>query len=277
MEFASSLDSVEKVLREIKDSKRVLFSAESTSGLEEQITEEMRGQSSQLLGTANPGVIVALQSLGRMSVSNEILLKARRLMATPIIDAPTSWQYFSWKLEYDAEQAEVKNNLKHLHILRGLQNLAGNEMVWLGRVPKEALIEIRQTGALEEVRSILGKGIEEIATANPNNFYRTTDQIFDNINNGFERHQAQLQELKSKKWKFAGKDIGSWLVVGTIEVAAAATGLPVWGLATIAANQLLDVPKLKDIPKSIRDLATESEKLHRSPVGMLFSYSKNKA
>jgi len=83
--------------------------------------------------------------------------------------------------------------------------------------------------------------------------------------------------LKAKKWKFAGKDLGSWLVVGSLEVAAALTGTPVWGLATIAADQLLDVPKLKDIPKSIREIADENNKLKKSPVGMLFKIKKKNA
>lgn len=32
-------------------------------------------------------------------------------------------------------------------------------------------------------------------------------------------------------------------------------------MATIAADQLLDVPKLKDIPKSIRELADENNRV----------------
>ncbi len=40
------------------------------------------------------------------------------------------------------------------------------------------------------------------------------------------------------------------------------------------AGQLLDAPKLKDIPQSIRSLADESNKVKKSPVGMLFNVSK---
>jgi len=61
-----------------------------------------------------------------------------------------------------------------------------------------------------------------------------------------------------------------------LAVTAAATGLPVWGSAAVVADQLLDAPKLKDIPKSITELAKESRKIKQSPVGMLFSYAKKK-
>ena len=62
--------------------------------------------------------------------------------------------------------------------------------------------------------------------------------------------------------------------MGTLGVTAAATGMPVWGLAAIAADQLLDAPKLKNIPGSIKELAKENNDLNQSPVGLLFNVSK---
>lgn len=64
------------------------------------------------------------------------------------------------------------------------------------------------------------------------------------------------------------------MVTGTLEVTAAVIGTPVWGLIALAAGQFLDTPKLKDIPQSIRDLADESNRVKKSPVGMLFDISK---
>lgn len=277
VDYASHLDTLETLIPAILDRKRVLFDTEWEGGIEDHITRAMSDQHSQILGTKNPGIIVASQAAGRMSVSNELLIKARRLRGTPVIDAPTSWQYLAWKLEYDAENKEREDNLNDLHVLRGLQSLSENEMEWLGKVPPDALVEIRKTGALDEIRSILGNGIEELTTANPSNFHRTSDQVFDNIHAAFERHKNSIEELKSKQWKFAGSDIGSWLVVGSLAVTAAATGMPVWGLAAIASDQLLDAPKLKDIPDSIKELAKESKELNKSPAGILFKYGGEKA
>jgi hypothetical protein len=278
LEFCEHLDTVERAAAEVKDPTRVLFDTEWEGSLQDQIARATTGDMySKLLGTTNPGVILASQALGRMSTSNELLVKARRLRGTPIIDAPTSWQYFVWKLEYDASQAEAVQGLEDLHTVRGLQTLAANEMRWLGRVPPAALIELRRAGALGEVRAMLGKGVEELATANPTNFHRTSDRVFDNIQAAFAEHQKNVDELAAKKWKFAGSDIGSWIVVGSLAATAAATGAPVWGLAALAADQLLRAPKLRDIPSSIKELAEETSKLNRSPVGMLFKYSKSES
>jgi hypothetical protein len=121
---------------------------------------------------------------------------------------------------------------------------------------------------------MLGNGINELVDSNPTNFHRSRDQIFENINEAFVLHKKNIAELRTKQWRFAGKDMGSWMVVGTLGVAAALTGTPAWGLAAIAADQLLDAPKLKDIPQSIKKLAEESHKVKKSAVGMLFSVSK---
>lgn len=276
LEFCGHLDTVERAAAEVKDEKRVLFDTEWQGTLQEQIDRATKDSVySGLLGTTNPGVILASQALGRMSTSNELLVKARRLRGTPIIDAPTSWQYLVWKLEYDAAEAEKLEGLTDLHTVRGLQTLAANDMRWLGRVPPAALIEVRKSGALNDVRKILANGVEELATANPTNFHRTSDRVFDNIHTAFAEHQKNIDALIAKKWKFAGSDLGSWLVVGSLAATAAATGAPVWGLAALAADQVLKAPKLRDIPESIRALSEETKKLKRSPVGMLFKLRKN--
>lgn len=276
-EFAGALDSIERAVAEIDDKSRVLFDTDWGADPAVQIEKAIQGGHYTPYGIESPGVILALQSVGRMSVSNELLIKARRLNGTPIIDAPTSWKYLTWKMEYDAERAENEENIRDLHIVKGLQELAGSDMEWIGNIPPEALIEVRAQGAMDEIREILGTGINEVISANPTNFYRSKDKIFENINSAFQRHQQNINELKTKKWKFAGQDIGSWLVMGSLGVTAAVTGMPVWGLAAIAADQLLDAPKLKDIPQSIRDLVDENNKVHKSPVGMLFSVSKKNA
>jgi hypothetical protein len=276
LEFCQRLDTIERAAAAISNPERVLFDTEWEGTLPEQLARATKTEAySAVVGTTIPGVILASQALGRMSTSNELLIKARRLRGTPIIDAPTSWQYFVWKLEYDADQSGESVGLRDLHTVRGLQTLAVNEMRWLGRVPPEALIELRKAGALGEVRSILGRGVEELATTNPSNFHRTSDLVFDNIHAAFAEHQKNVNALAAKKWKFAGSDIGSWIVVGSLAATAAATGTPAWGLAAYGADQLLKAPKLREIPSSIKALVKETQELKRSPVGLLFKYSKS--
>jgi len=274
IDFSNSLDTIDKTIKNIKDPQRVLFDTEWKGDLKSQIKRALSSDFMKPFGDISPGFMLATQTLGRMSVSNELLIKSRRLNGTPILDAPTSWKFLKWKMEYDAERAEKIFNSKDLHVVQALTDLSNTDMHWLGNIPPEALIEIRKDGALDEIRNILGNGINELIEMKPEDFQNSKKQVFENMNEAFKKHKENISQLRAKKWKFVGKDIGTWIVVGSLEVAAAITGTPVWGMATIVADQVLDVPKLKDIPKSIKDLAAENSKIKKSPVGLLFDIKK---
>lgn len=276
IDFGKSLDTVEKVIKELKDETRVLFDTEFTEPLSEQIQNQITGQSGQLLQTKNPGIIVAMQGLGRMGVSNELLMKSMAVGGgVPLIDAPTSWEYFKWKLEYDNKRVSQGLNIQNTHILQGLNNLKNTNLKWIGKIPPQGLIEIRKSGAIDEIRSILSKGIEEIVVANYLDYDLTTRNVYENLNLAIENHEANIKELTAKKWAIAGKDIGSWIAVGTLEIASAYTGTPLYGLSTVILNQLVDAPKLKDLPqsvKTIKQIEKEKQNLNKSPIGLMLQY-----
>jgi len=272
MDFAGSLDSVDRVEAAVRDHECVLFDLEWTGDFRSKLTRAMTGDAAKLLRTNHPGIIVATQAVGNMGTTNELLVKSSRLRGTPIIDAPTSWQYFVWKLEYDAQTLERRLGLTDLHVVHALQLGAHDKMEWLGKGPPAALIELRKAGALDEIRHILSRGVQELALAEPTDFQRTSNQVLENIDTAFAEHKKNIEELRRKKWKFAGTEIGSWVVVGSLAIAAAATGHPLWGIAAWAADQILPAPKFREIPKSIRKLVRQDRNLKQSPVGILFKY-----
>lgn len=276
IEFGETLNTVDKVINEIKDKTRVLFDTEFKEPLSVQIEKQIKGQSGELMQTQNPGLIVSMLGIGRMGVSNELLLKSAKVGGgVPLIDAPTSWQYFKWKLEYDGERTSQRINLPDSHIVQGLNELSKTNLKWIGKIPSEALIEIRKSGAIDEIRSILSKGIEDIVSANYMDYSSTQKTVYNNLNMAFENHQKNIDELISKKWKVAGKDFGSWLVMGSLEIASAYTGTPLFGLPTVILSQLLDAPKLKDLHKSIKtikEIEREKKNLTKSPIGLMFRY-----
>lgn len=274
MEFASKLDTIEKAISEMSDTSRVLFDTEWGNDPLTQITKMKDSSAFKSTGISHPGEIIANMSFGRMATSNELLVKASRVRGVPIIDAPTSWEYFKWKLEYDSKNVENLTNVTDLHMTKALQSLSGNDMQWIGNIPVESLIEIRKENAMDEIRSILTKDISNLIDMNPTNFHRSHDQVFDNITEAFRKHQENINDLKNKKWSFYGKDIGSMLVTGSLEITAALTGTPLFGLLKLGMDQVTDTPKLKDIPQTIKDLKEENDKVQKSPVGMFFNIKK---
>lgn len=267
-EFLTSLTTAADVVSKFVDPSRMLFDSDWTDAPEVQLRKAI-DENAAISGN-HAGDVVFFQCFGRMSQATDISWKSLSLGGVPLIDAPTSWQYYNWSLEYDA-QRDSTDNLP-LHMSRGMQRLAETDLRWLGDIPPESLIEIRKLGAMEEIRQMLSTGVDEVISLSPDNFFRSADKIYDNLEAAFSGHQKKLDELLAKKWKFAGRDIGSWVVAGSIEVAAAIFGTPAWGLATAAISQVTDAPKLKDIPGEIRKMRLESKQLSKSAAGLLFRH-----
>jgi hypothetical protein len=223
------------------------------------------------LGIAAPGQAVFLQLLTRFSQANDSYQRSRELRGTPIVRAETSWLWFNWMLRANAQTLDG-DVLTGLHVARALGTTVKNEISWLGNVPPAALIEIRKTGALDEIRTLLGSGIQELVEARPDNFHRTGDKVFDNLHAAFQAHEKQIDGLRMKKWKFAGLDVGSFFVVGGIEMTAALTGLPLFGAAAATASRLGVIPTAKDLKEKFGKLKEESAKLNSTGVGILFKH-----
>ncbi|WP_371395619.1 hypothetical protein [Fretibacter rubidus] len=270
-EFVSKLDTIDKVVSKIVDRSRLVFDTEWDYPIEEQILKSTETQS-QFLKLPHVGHHMLGHCIGRMYQATDVMLKSRFFQGVPLIQAPTSWQHLKWKLEYNDEQSQ--QNLANMQIIQGLQRLQKHEMQWLGNIPPSALIEIRREGAIDEIRSIISNGIEEISLANPDNFHRSADKVYDNINAAFEQHSENIKKLKAKKMKFLGFDVGSWLVTGGVEIAAIASGLPLFGFGGIALNQAIDPPKLKHLPKHFREIKNAEAEIKKAPIGLFFNASK---
>ncbi|WFT94571.1 hypothetical protein QA633_41040 [Bradyrhizobium barranii] len=269
--FLRGLKSPQDVTGKLADQKRLLFHLGDNAPLEQQIEEYMRDYFSEFYeGVA--GLAVLSSAMGRMRQATDLLRRSAWLGGTPLIDAPTSWQYFSWKLAYDAEGSSEGSDL-NLHMTRALQNAADYEMEWLGKVPIEALIEMRKQNVMPELRQMLSQGVETLMELRPDNFHRTGDQVIKNIQDAFDEHRKNLRKLTGKKWRFAGVELGSCIAKGAIQIASA-FGVPGVSLLGTAIDQSVDVPKLKDLPKKFRALKEEHQKTHRSAVGLLFNASR---
>jgi len=176
-------------------------------------------------------------------------------------------------LEYNAGNSDL-DRLNDLHIARALNSTVKNEMPWMGNISPDALIEIRQSGALDEIREILSGGLKSIIEAKPSNFYRTGDKVFDNLDTAFKEHENKIKELISKKWRFAGKDVGSFVVVGGIEITAALTGLPMFGVLGAMAGMTGVIPTVKDLKEKYKQLKAEESVINNTGIGILL---KNKS
>lgn len=272
--FGESLDTLEKLMPEIKNPQKVLFDVDFKESIEEQIQNELKDKW-KFFWFNNPWLLIALQWMGRMWATNELLSKASRFNWTPLIDAPTSWEYFKWKLEYDAERIYWEKDYENMHIMKALSGANNTDIEWIWNIPVEWLIELRKTWAIHELRSILWSWINDLVVADSFNFNDTSKKVSKNLDDAITMHQEKIKELKNKKWIIAGKDFSWFILYWTIELAAICTQNPFLWAAGFIIDQKFNPKKMKDIPESIdkiKNIENEKKEAQRSPAGIIFKY-----
>lgn len=269
--YYSHFKDADEVVRGLINPDKLVFATEWDGPLAQQMMRFLEEQGEKL-GAKTVGQAVLINLISRFSQANDAFQRSLQLRGTPIIRAETSWVWYNQMLQYNAGNSEL-DKLNDLHIARALNTTVKNEMPWMGNIPSDALIEIRKSGALDEIRNLLSAGLRSVVDANPSNFYRTGDKVFDNLDNAFKEHEKKIKELISKKWTFAGKDIGSFVVVGGVEITAAITGLPLYGTLGAIAGMTGVIPTMKDLKEKYKQLRAEESEINSTGIGILL---KNK-
>ena len=270
--YYSHFKDADEVVRGLIKPDKLVFATEWDGSLAQQMMRLLEEQGEKL-GMKTAGEAVFMHLISRFSQANDAFQRSLQLRGTPIIRAETSWIWYNQMLEYNAGNSEL-DKLNDLHIARALNSTVKNEMPWMGNIPPDALIEIRKSGALDEIRNLLSAGLKSVIEANPSNFYRTGDKVFDNLDSAFKEHEKKIKELISKKWTFAGKDIGSFVVVGGVEITAAITGLPMFGALGAIAGMTGVIPTVKDLKEKYKQLRAEESEINSTGIGILL---KNKS
>jgi len=267
MEYLSALTTVESVIERLVRPDRLLFATEWPGDLAAHI-ERALAESILPEQLRFPGPLVWSQVVSRMGQAADVVRHSMGLRGVPLIQAPTSWLWFNWFLEHEGAASGLSANTNY-YVCRALQSVASSKAEWLGAVPHEVLIAVRKEGALEELRETLGSGLDQLMMSGPADVTAAAETIVKNIEDAFKRHAQDVRELRWKNLKFAGRDLASLLVVGGIEVAAAATGSQILALGGIAAAMSGYVPSVKDLKEKSDALVKERNRLVRSPVGLL--------
>ena len=275
-DFCNDLATKDQVLRELQGDDRLVFDTDWGVGANVQLATAMEKREYILpdMDVNRAGHHVLGACLGRMPQALAAQEYAFHIGGTPYINAETSWRYYTWMLEYEGRREILDpERAKSLHVVHALTAERDKNLSWLGNVPPETVIEIRKQGAAEEIRAMLGNGVADLIGVNPENYFRTADQVVENLDRAFRAHQKSLLEARQKKLKLYGFDLSSCIAVGGIAVAAALTGNPQLG-ALSGILGIAGLPNLKDIKTRFREIAEQDHVRRSSPTGMLFKHLK---
>jgi hypothetical protein len=238
--------------------------------------EKTSPQFASSLDETNMGEVIWLTLNGRLIQANEALYRSSLFRGSPLIDAPTSWQYLLWKYEYDADRTKEDNsNLTDAVIVKALQTSANGELELLSGIPAQALIELRQKGALIELREAIRKGIKEIDEIDKEGLIETMEGVTANLKDLLAKHKQDLDEIRDSRKRFFGRDVGSLVTATGFTIAATVTSNPLLSLISGVAG-LIGIPSAKDVIKDFKDIRAKDQRIKRSPTGILFSHSKRR-
>ena len=155
--------------------------------------------------------------------ANDLVLGSSQYRGTPLVDAPTSWQYLLWKYEYDGKLSHDEDSVADLVVSRAIQTAHGPQLSILSGLPPQALIDLRREGAMADIRQILRRGIKDIELSSEDDLSHVADQVAHDINSAMSDHERKLRELTSSRKKFFGKDVSGFVGVGVVSIAAVAS------------------------------------------------------
>lgn len=276
-EFCVHLKTVDQVMKELKRPDRLIFDTEWGKDPVQQLSVSLKENTNfPGMDEPNAGFHVFFSSIGRMPQAMGAQQAASHFGGSPFINAETSWLHFTWLLEYQGASREDELTNRHsMHVVRALVSEAHNNLEWLGNVPPETVLEIRKRGLADELRELLGHGVSNLIGINPENYFRTADQVVDNLDSAFRKHQQALTESRQKKIKLYGIDVGACVTTGTVAVAAALTGNVTLG-AISGALGVAGLPNLRDIKTRFTQISAEEKARRESPTGLLFRHVKRR-
>jgi hypothetical protein len=276
-DFCFYLKTVDQVIKELKRPDRLIFDTGWGKDPVQQLSMSLK-ENSRLPGMSeeNAGLHIFASSVGRIPQAMGAQQSANHFGGTPLINADTSWLYFTWLLEYQGSpRYDDLSNRQSLHVVRALTSEANNNLEWLGNVPPETVLEIRKRGLADELREVLGHGVSNLIDINPDNYFRTADQVVDNLDSAFRKHQQAIIEARQSKLKLYGIDVGVCATTGVVAVAAALTGNVTLG-AISGALGVAGLPNLRDIKTKFKEISCEEKARRESPTGLLFSHIKRR-
>jgi stress-induced morphogen len=172
-----------------------------------------------------------------------------------------------------AKQAKKRPLSKDTLVLNSLQT---HEFRWIGNVPLNKIVEMRERGELQDMRELLSRSITEIETATDDEFVEVGRQVEYNLEQAFKKHRNEIQEL-SESYKNKYKiDVVSVAVTGTLGLISAMYP----PLAQIIGFLSSSLAETVSVSKLIRDFFEERKSLRalqRKPVGMLFEAKEMKS
>ncbi len=272
-QYLATLRSTSEVTNAIADSERALFDTEWGGTLEEQVrrnAEDLKVRIGFPESALDPGFTLHNLISGRMIQANETVLLSSSIGASPLISAPTSWQYLLWRYEYDAKITHPESDIRDLLITNAILSRGDREEIpLLSGLSVKSIVRLRREGAIGSIRELLRNALNRIDLASPQEIRQVFEEVSREMGEAFSRHERELQDLRNGKKRFYGVDVASSVAGGILTIAGAATGNIPLTTAGAFLYAMLGSKSVLVLKESWKNLQTKDKEIKRSPAAVL--------
>lgn len=246
------------------DSKGIFIAPGGVSGTPLKISlntykEEMRKWRSkeflQMLETNSDGLIVLNALMERIIPQYHLLENANELASQPMVCLPAHWHYYNLCAQL-FESNLMEHALLEQATVSALRALNEPQLKWLGDVPMDALVTLRENNENESFRSELLNYTQHLHSASLEDINRVATEVSRGLTSLLAKHQKRIAEIQSKYKKLHTQTaLAGWvtLAVGLIPTLApfvSATGPITIGLK-YAHDKLNEGQERKQASKSL--------------------------
>ncbi|MDO8990919.1 MAG: hypothetical protein Q7U91_14945 [Sideroxyarcus sp.] len=217
------------------------------------------------------GVLVLNGILERLRPQYHLRENAEELDAQPILSQAAHWYYFERCAQAEARELVNEKVLTTgaFDVLRALQD---DSLTWLGNVPVNGLVELRQRMEHAELREQLRKFTAQLGAAGPTELESVVREVRHGLDALIQRQQQAIRDIEDK---YSTK---MW-AAGTGSIFGAGAGASMYFLPSLAAAAGISAPAASILAalagggltaaKETVSKTVEKRRLKRSMLGML--------
>ena len=137
-------------------------------------------------------------SKGFISYCNQMFFKSQIVDAYPLFTKKSVWesssQFLTDKYLGDNDEQAIKNQSYYC----GLNILTQDCFKWLGNIPTDVLIKLRQDGELSNFRLIINENLNKYREAKLDNLDIIAKDVNYELSNLFKQHERTIKEIHKK-------------------------------------------------------------------------------
>lgn len=208
------------------------------------------------------GICLKYYVLGNLVGLSSKFLDCISFDSKPLFDVPNSWFMFKWKLKKGIQQIAKELELDvSTAVINALQL---DSFKWLGNVPPDKLVQLRNNHELQDLRDLFSREVSEMYQCNRDELEIVAARVRHNLTQAFKKHEQEIKNIESEYATRYNID-GSLVITGAI---GTIVGL-LWPPAALASivvgsGSLLDLKRIDDKHKK-KILETTNK-----PIGILF-------